>query len=82
MPRRSGSPGVRRWSPEDGGEGLRRVLLLRPLVPPQGADKIYKCDAVFLIEEIKRSDTSLTQFPYNKAKEISRLQVKQAVPQV
>ena len=25
-------PGVRRWSPEDGGEGLRRVLLLRPLV--------------------------------------------------
>ena len=32
MPRRSGYPGVRRWSPEDGGEGLRRVLLLRPLV--------------------------------------------------
>ena len=25
-------PGVRRWSPEDGGEGLRRVRLLRPLV--------------------------------------------------
>ena len=32
QPRRSGHPGVRRWSPEDGGEGLRRVLLLRPLV--------------------------------------------------
>ena len=25
-------PGVRRWSPEDGGEGLRRVHLLCPLV--------------------------------------------------
>ena len=32
MPRRSGHPGVRRWSPEEGGEGLRRVHLLRPLV--------------------------------------------------
>ena len=32
MPRRSGFPGLRRWSPEDGGEGLRRVHLLRPLV--------------------------------------------------
>ena len=32
FPRRSGFLGVRRWSPEDGGEGLRRVLLLRPLV--------------------------------------------------
>ena len=37
-PRKRGS-GVRRWSPEDGGEGLLRVPLLRPLVPPQGAIK-------------------------------------------
>ena len=31
-PAAADTPGVRRWSPEDGGEGLRRVLLLRPLV--------------------------------------------------
>ena len=64
MLRRSGFPGVRRWSPEDGGEGLRRVLLLRPLVPPQGANKIYKSDEVFLIEESKTNDQSKTPIPY------------------
>ena len=32
FPRRSGSPGWMRWSPEDGEGGLRRVLLPRPLV--------------------------------------------------
>ena len=31
-PRRSGSSGWMRWSPEDGEGGLRRVLLPRPLV--------------------------------------------------
>ena len=31
-PAAADNPGVRRWSPEDGGEGLRRVHLLRPLV--------------------------------------------------
>ena len=64
MPRRSGHPGVRRWSPEDGGEGLRRVLLLRPLVPPQGANKIYRSDEVFLIEKAKRNDQRITSIPY------------------
>ena len=66
VPRRSGSPGVRRWSPEDGGEGLRRVLLLRPLVPPQGANKIYTYDVVFRIGESNTNKSSQTQFPYKK----------------
>ena len=32
FPAAADNPGWMRWSPEDGGEGLRRVLLLRPLV--------------------------------------------------
>ena len=80
MPRRSGFPGVRRWSPEDGGEGLRRVHLLRPLVPPQGANKIYTYDVVFSPGEarikfqakrrflIKTNDQSKTWIPYKKEK--------------
>ena len=67
-------PGVRRWSPEDGGEGLRRVLLLRPLVPPQGANKIYTSDEVFLIEKTNTIDISKTPFPYKITKDISQPQ--------
>ena len=33
------------------------------------------------MEESKKSDPSQTLIPYKKSKEISRLQVKQAVPQ-
>ena len=55
FPAAADNPGVRRWSPEDGGEGLRRVHLLRPLVPPQGANKIYKSDVVFPIGEARKN---------------------------
>ena len=48
---------------------------------PQGNNKIYRSDEVFLMEESKKSDPSQTLIPYKKSKEISRLQVKQAVPQ-
>ena len=33
---------------------------------PQGNNKIYTYDVVFLIEKDKRNDHSQTQFPYNK----------------
>ena len=41
---------------------------------PQGNNKIYKSDEVFLIEKAKRNDISQTQFPYKITKDISQTQ--------
>ena len=41
---------------------------------PQGNNKIYKSDEVFLIEKAKRNDQSQTQFPYKITKDISQTQ--------
>ncbi|MDD7773913.1 MAG: hypothetical protein PT954_05765, partial [Eubacteriales bacterium] len=49
---------------------------------PQGNNEIYKCDEVFPPGEARTKNISKTPFPYKKAKEISQLQVKQAVLQV
>ena len=68
FPAAADNPGWMRWSPEDGEGGLRRVLLPRPLVPPQGANKIYRSDEVFLIEKAKRNDQIITQFPYKSTR--------------
>ena len=35
---------------------------------PQGNNKIYKCDEVFLIEKAKRNDQRITQFPYKSTR--------------
>ena len=41
---------------------------------PQGNNKIYKSDEVFLIEESNTNDISKTPFPYNKSKEYQQTQ--------
>ncbi|MDY3942467.1 MAG: hypothetical protein SOZ09_10860, partial [Eubacteriales bacterium] len=42
---------------------------------PQGNNKIYNNDTVFLMEESNTNDHSKTQFPYKIKKDISQLQV-------
>ena len=74
MPRRSGHPGVRRWSPEDGGEGLRRVHLLRPLVRRKATIKSTEAMRYSSWKKAKRNDISQAQFPYKITKDISRTQ--------
>ena len=78
FPRRSGFPGVRRWSPEDGGEGLRRVLLPRPLVRRKATMKSTSAMRYSALEKpiqttkakrsslINTNPISQTQFPYRQ----------------
>ena len=61
IPRRSGFP-------QGSGEVLERDRGSKSPVsfqpPPRGANKIYKCDVVFLMEESKTNDISQPQFPF------------------
>ena len=66
-PAAADNPGVRRWSPEDGGEGLRRVLLLRPLVRRKATMKSTRAMRYSALVKTNTIPISQTQFPYNKA---------------
>ena len=67
-------PGVRRWSPEDGGEGLRRVLLLRPLVRRKATIKSTIAIRYSTLVKTNTIPISQTQFPYKITKDISQTQ--------
>ena len=61
IPRRSGFP---KGSGEvlERDRGSKSPVSFQP--PPRGANKIYKCDVVFPMEESKTNDISQTQFPF------------------
>ena len=61
MPRRSGSP---KGSGEvlERDRGSKSPVSFQP--PPRGANKIYRSDAVFLMEESKTNDISQPQLPF------------------
>ena len=68
-------------SPEGGEGGIRKSRRPHSLVPPQGAIKSTRTTWYSNTGEARKNSPSQTSFPYKKTKEISRLQVKQAVPQ-
>ena len=71
-PAAADTPGVRRWSPEDGGEGLRRVLLLRPLVRRKATIKSTSAMRYSALVKTNTIPISQTPFPYNKAPQANR----------
>ena len=70
MPRRSGSPGVRRWSPVNHASVVPwgRRAPQSPSSPSFGAparsNKIYKSDAVFPPGEARKKSQRTTSIPY------------------
>ena len=75
MPRRSGYPRVDEVESRGWGRRAPQSPSSSSFGAPQGNNKIYKCDVVFPSGEARINNKSQTQLPYNKAKDISRLQV-------
>ena len=75
MPRRSGFPRVDEVESRGWGRRAPQSPSSSSFGAPQGNNKIYTYDVVFPPGEARKKAISPTQFPYNKAKEISRLQV-------
>ena len=81
MPRRSGYPRVDEVESRGWGRRAPQSPSSSSFGAPQGNNKIYKSDEVFLIGEANKNDYSKTPFPYKITKEIakrnliSRLQV-------
>ena len=76
MPRRSGHLRVDEVESRGWGRRAPQSPSSSSFGAPQGNNKIYKCDVVFLSGEARINNKSQTQLPYNKAKDISRLQGK------
>ena len=76
IPRRSGFP---KGSGEvlERDRGSKSPVSFQP--PPRGANKIYKCDVVFLMEESKTTDISQPQLPYTPPRGINKIYRSDAV---
>ena len=74
FPAAADTPGVRRWSPEEGGEGLRRVHLLRPLVRRKATMKSTEAMRYSPLVKPERKIQRITPIPYKITKDISRTQ--------
>ena len=74
MPRHSGFPRVDEVESRGWGRRAPQSPSSSSFGAPQGNNKIYKSDAVFLIEKAKRNDISQTPFPYKITKDISQTQ--------
>ena len=82
-PAAADNPGVRRWSPEDGGEGLRRVLLLRPLVRRKATIKSTRMTWYSPLVKQKQTTKAKRSLPYKITKDISQTQPdKQTASQI
>ena len=75
MPRRSGYPRVDEVESRGWGRRAPQSPSSSSFGAPQGNNEIYKCDVVFPSGEARINNKSQTQLPYNKAKDISLLQV-------
>ena len=67
-PAAADNPGVRRWSPEDGGEGLRRVLLLRPLVRRKATIKSTRMTWYSSLKKPRQTNQAKRRFLIKKHK--------------